>query len=124
MTSQMFITVGNSPGSNGNYSLSGGLLSAQYETVAYAGTGTFSQSGGTNSVSTLSLATIAGAAGSYNLAGGLLNLSDLIDGAGGVATFNFSGGTFQAASSFSTNVPITLSAAGTATRFSTRRGTP
>ena len=46
------ILIGADSGSSGTYSLSGsGLLSAASETIGYYGTGSFTQSGGTNSLS-------------------------------------------------------------------------
>jgi autotransporter-associated beta strand protein len=111
---------------SGTYNLSGsGLLSAPYEYVGVNGTGSFNQSGGTNSVSVaLVLAQNAGSSGTYNLNGGLLTLagSGLIQGAG-AATFNFSGGTFQAASTFSTSMPIVLATAGSNGTFDTQGNT-
>jgi autotransporter-associated beta strand protein len=79
--------------------------------VGSSGAGTFTQAAGTNATGTLTLAQNTGSAGTYNLNGGLLSLSGLTEG-GGNAAFSFSGGTFQAASTFSTSVPIVLSAAG------------
>jgi autotransporter-associated beta strand protein len=86
--------------------------------VGYSGTSSFTQSGGTNSVSGLVIAANSGSAGTYNLNGGLLSLSALTQG-GGAATFNFAGGTFQAASSFSTSVPIALTTGGSNAVFDT-----
>jgi fibronectin-binding autotransporter adhesin len=76
--------LGYNAGSNGTYSLSGsGLLSWPYEYIGgnYLGaggavSGSFSQSGGTNSVADyLRLGLIPGSSGSYSLTGGLLNSS-------------------------------------------------
>ena len=55
----------------GSYNLSGtGSLSSYWQYIGYSGTGTFSQSGGTNSATYLQLGVNAGAAGTYNLSGG------------------------------------------------------
>ena len=117
------LDVGQAEGGVGNYFLNGGLLSAAFQVVGDNGIGTITQSGGTNmavigpgSNSTAAAlvlgfdsdATGAGA-GTYNLNGGLLvvggfglQMNDI------PAQFNASGGTFQAASSWQTGVPITL----------------
>ena len=107
-------------GGSGTYNLSGnGQLSAYfgYEyigaspvTGAYSGTGSFLQTGGTNSAGNLTLALGSGYSGTYTLNGGLLQLSSLAQG-GGAATFNFGGGVFQATASIYTSVPIVLTAA-------------
>jgi len=60
--------------------------------------------------------------GTVNLSGGLLSLSGLTQGSGSAA-FNFSGGTFEAASSFSTGVPIVLSMPGSIADFDTSGNT-
>ena len=117
------LTIGVNSGANGIYNLSGnGLLVAYYgEDIGYNGTGVFTQSGGTNTASGhLTLGQDSGSVGTYNLNGGLLSLSGsgLTQGAGNAA-FYFSGGTFQAASSFSTSVPITLSTVGSNDVFDT-----
>jgi autotransporter-associated beta strand protein len=110
--------------SSGTYILRGGSLSAQTEYLGfnYSGTGSFTQSGGTNSLGSLVLAESATSTGTYNLNGGLLSLSSVSRGQGS-ATFNFSGGTFQAASTFSTSVPIVLSTAGSNGLFDTEGNT-
>jgi hypothetical protein len=117
--------LGTDVGGTGTYNLSGsGLLSVTYqEVIGSSGTGSFTQSGGTNAVSgILVLAQSARSAGTYNLNGGLLSLSGLSQGAG-TATFNFSGGTFQAGSSFSTSVPIVLMTSGSNGVFNTNGST-
>ena len=70
--------LGYNAGSSGSYNLSGsGVLSAYDEYVGYSGTGTFTQSGGTNNVTVacgFTSATTSGSSGSYNLSGsGLLS---------------------------------------------------
>ena len=113
------LVLGYAAGSSGTYNLSGsGLLFAYIDVLGYSGTGTFTQSGGTNSVGTLVLGQTTGAAGTYNLNGGLLSLAALVQGSG-AAAFRFSGGTFQAATSFSTSVPIVLATAGSSGTFDT-----
>ncbi len=104
-------------GVSGSYTLTGGNLSAPTEYIGYGGNATFTQTGGTNSVGTLIFAEDGGT-GTYNLGGGLLSLSNVYN-AGGTAAFNFSGGTFQAATSFTTYMPINLSQAGSSGVFDT-----
>ena len=60
--------------------------------MGLSGTGTFTQSGGTNSCGSLTLGSNAGSGGTYNLNGGLLVLATLGQGLG-TAAFNFNGGT-------------------------------
>jgi fibronectin-binding autotransporter adhesin len=105
---------------SGAYNLSGGQLSsaAYGEYVGYCGTGTFTQSGGTNAAGALCLGYTSGSSGIYNLNGGLLNVSALSVGTG-TAAFNFNGGILQASSSFSTNLPMTLDATGGGATFDT-----
>ena len=95
--------LGCNSGSSGTYTLSGsGLLSAPYEYVGYSGTGTFTQSGGTNSISGgtanvpsgLYVGYATGSSGSYSLTGsGLLSIPCEYVGFSGAGTFTQSGGT-------------------------------
>ena len=96
-----FLTVGDQPiiGSQtagvGIYTLSAGLLSAPSENVAYSGTGTFVQTGGTNSTSNLVVASQTSSVGSYSLSGtGVLNANSGLEIVGdqAVGHFNQSGG--------------------------------
>ena len=85
-------------GATGIYDLSGsGLLSASNQYVGYSGTGTFTQSGGTNSVYyNLYLGYDSGASGTYNLGDTALlscAVDDEVVGYGGTGTFTQSGGT-------------------------------
>ena len=103
----------------GTYDLGGsGQVFVENEYVGYNGTGTFTQSGGTNSTSSLFLACQAGSSGTYNLAGGVLVLPALAQGPS-AATFNFSGGTLQASNGFSTTLPMTLGSSGGGATFDT-----
>ena len=76
--------TGQSSTGNGLLSLSGSaLLSvAGQECVGYLGSGTLTQSGGTNAVGSVVLGKSAGSSGTYNLRDGLLALSSLIQGSG------------------------------------------
>ena len=96
--------------------ISGGSLNAAYQYIGSTGTGTFTQTGGTNSITfdsnseltpTLYLGYNSGASGTYNLTGGTLILKSLIKGSG-TAAFNFGGGTLQASGNFNTTLPMTL----------------
>ncbi len=95
------------------------LTSTQYASsgnlyVGASGVGTYTQSGGTNTVIALCLGNQSGSSGVYNLNNGVLSLTSLSGGSGS-ATFNFSGGTLRAGGSFSTVLPMTLGAGGGAT---------
>ena len=115
--------VGQSEGGVGNYVLNSGLLSAAFQVIGDNGVAIFTQTGGTNMAAigpgsnSTAAALVLGydsdgsgaGSGTYNLNGGLLvvggfglQMNDL------PAQFNASGGTFQAASSWGTGVPITL----------------
>jgi autotransporter-associated beta strand protein len=97
---------------NGTYLLRNGTLGAGLEIVGVTNQGTFTQSGGTNTISNaLRLGDQTGGNGTYNLNGGTLILAAINVGAG-TATFNFGGGTLQANASFSTTLPMTLTGIG------------
>jgi autotransporter-associated beta strand protein len=88
--------LGNNPGSSGTYNLSGGgLLSGATEYVGYSGSGSFTQTGGTHSVSyALYLGYSVGGSGTYNLSGsGLLSTPSVQIGVSGTASFTQTGGT-------------------------------
>ncbi|MGP8050774.1 MAG: autotransporter domain-containing protein [Desulfobaccales bacterium] len=94
------LILGDSPGASGTYNLSGtGSLSvtgAGGETIGNSGTGTFTQTGGTNTVAqTLTLGDQSGASGSYTLSNtGSLSVSgDEFIGSAGSGTFTQTGGT-------------------------------
>jgi hypothetical protein len=101
--------VGSYLGATGGVGLlemkSGTFTTSSLET-GYTGTGTFTQSGGTVTV-TGNLDIAYQAQGTYNLTGGTLLLSSLTKGTG-TAAFNFGGGVMKAAGSFTTSVPLTL----------------
>jgi hypothetical protein len=85
--------VGNGPGASGSATLSDGTLSVAHQlNVGYQGTGTFSQSGGSNTARTLAIAVVPGATGTYTLSGGVLTSTNTIVGNGGVGTFIQTGG--------------------------------
>lgn len=74
-----YLYLGYNSGAGGTYNLSGsGLLSASYENVGQSGTGTFTQSGGTNACSSnLYLTTFSSGTCAYNLSGaGLLTAAN------------------------------------------------
>ena len=105
--------LGYYPASSGSYALGpSGTLSADSEYIGFSGTGTFTQSGGSNTVSSaLYLGVGPFSSGTYNLNGGTLIVSAM-SGWSGTAAFNFSGGTLQAGARFSTDLPIALAASG------------
>ena len=93
-------------GSTGNYQLSGGSLSSGYQYVGYQGTGSFTQSGGNNSViwsgtgwndGQLYLGYYSGSSGTYSLSNGQLTTYATNVGYNPgytcTGTFNQSGGT-------------------------------
>ncbi|MHB8258289.1 MAG: hypothetical protein ACYDE0_13800, partial [Acidiferrobacterales bacterium] len=86
-------TVGDSGGA-GNYALSGGSLTVSTEYVGNSGTGTFTQSGGTDTTGNLYLGFDYGGSGNYALSGtGSLSASYEYVGDSGTGTFTQSGGT-------------------------------
>ncbi len=94
------LELGQNAGASGSYTLSdsgsGSLLSvAGNEYIGYSGTGTFIQSGGTNTVTgILILAANAGSSGTYSLSGGSLTVGDYeAVGYFGTGSFTQSGGT-------------------------------
>ncbi|MGO9113049.1 MAG: hypothetical protein ACLP9L_27775 [Thermoguttaceae bacterium] len=96
--------LANNAGSSGTYNLSGnGQLSAPSEYVGYSGTGTFTQSGGTNNINgyynnSLYLGNKAASSGTYNLTGsGQLSAGTACVGYSGTGTFTQSGGTHSIA---------------------------
>ena len=117
-------------GGSGVYTLSGGLLTTyaggpNFEAIGQAGTGIFTQTGGTNLTATVTLSGNAqgtkpgnnaeyATPGTYNLQGGLLQTNSIVISPlfydGGATNFNFSGGTLQEPSTgtFSSGVPITV----------------
>ena len=70
------LCLGNNAGDSGTYNLSGsGGVSAYVEYAGYSGTGSFTQTGGTNSTYYLYLGNNAGGSGTYSLSGGQLSAS-------------------------------------------------
>ena len=86
--------LGYNPGSSGTYTLSGaGNLSPFGEVLGNAGTGSFTQSGGSNTVATtLYLGYFSGSTGTYTLSGGSLSASSQYVGNSGTGSFTQSGG--------------------------------
>ena len=98
VTSNSPLYLGANAGSSGIYSLSGsGLVSSNATYVGYSGSGTFTQSGGTNNFSystPLYIGVNAGSKGSYNLGGlGMLYAGYEYVGASGTGALIQSGGT-------------------------------
>lgn len=96
------LVLGSIPGSNVNFTLSdtglyqdtnkvAGALTTNNLILGKDGIGTFTQTGGSNTVSnTITLAVNAGSAGTYNLNDGALHATTITVNSGG--TFNFNGG--------------------------------
>ena len=95
--------------SSGAYSLSGsGRLSAGSEYVGYSGTGSFTQSGGTNIIANVLYVSDSspGISGTYSLGGsGQLSASSEFVGFAGTGTFTQSGGTNSISTSLSFGGP-------------------
>ena len=67
-------------------------LASYDEYIGYSGTGTFKQTGGTNTVTnTLTIAATPGSSGTYDLSGGILTAYNIVNN----DTFNQSGGTIN-----------------------------
>ena len=82
--------LGNSSSGSGTYNLGGsGNLSAKTEYVGYSGSGAFTQTGGTNTVSLLSIS----GTGSFTQSGGTNAVSQLSIGSSG--SYQLAGGTLQ-----------------------------
>jgi fibronectin-binding autotransporter adhesin len=95
-----------------NSGMGGGSLSAANLYIGSTGTGTFTQSGGTISISSnLCLGNKSGSTGVYNLNGGTLLAWSLSEGPG-TYVFNFRGGTLRASSYLTTSLPMTLTGTG------------
>jgi hypothetical protein len=100
------LVLGVDSGSTGTYTLSGGLLSVSgnYEVVGNSGVGSFSQSGGTNTInggSGLNVGSSSGVIATYTLSGGSLSINggyEIVANHGSIGTFNQSGGTNSALS--------------------------
>ncbi len=90
---------------------------AGYEYVGYSGTGTATQTGGTNTVGTaLVLGQNPGSLGTYNLFGGLLVVPSIV----GSGSLNITGGSLTAVTgALTVATPIVLSAAGSNGTFNT-----
>ena len=93
LTSNLYL--GYNTGSSGTYNLSGsGQLSAYYQFIGVNGTGTFSQSGGTNLLGDLHIGGNLDSSGTYNLSGsGEMSADYEFIGGDGNGIFNQSGGT-------------------------------
>ena len=87
--------VGSASGLNGSFTLyNGQSLLASSENIGKDGTGAFTQTGGTHTVSqTLTIATNSGSAGTYNLEDGTLTAGNIVNN----DTFVFSGGNLNLA---------------------------
>lgn len=99
--------LGSNAGGSGTYNLSGGQLlcancssNSPTEYIGYSGTGTFTQSGGTNTVNRtyISVGYASTGKGTYNLLGGLLSVPGIYVGNSGIGIVNQSGGVNQTSS--------------------------
>ena len=96
-TDSSALYIGFEQGGVGHYNLAGTATLHAYdqEEIGYAGSGTFTQTGGTHTVDqTLTIADLSGSVGTYSLQVGTLNAnSSLIVGRDGNGTFTQTGGT-------------------------------
>ncbi len=96
---------------------------AGYEYVGYSGTGTVTQTGGTNTVGTaLVLGQNPGSVGTYNLLGGLLVVTNVVQGLGSGSLNITSGSLSAAAGALTVSAPIVL-ATGNSGTFNTSGST-
>jgi hypothetical protein len=89
--------IGNASGSNASFTLgSGKTLIAGFESIGNSGTGVFTQTGGTHTVSSnLTLGVNSGSSGTYNLRAGTLTVNgNILDGSG-TGILNIDGGTLS-----------------------------
>jgi hypothetical protein len=87
--------VGNAAAKTGSFTLADTkALTTTNQYVGKYGTGTLTQTGGTNTVTNLTLGSQSGSSGTYNLQGGLLK-ADTINFGSGTYAFNFTGGTLS-----------------------------
>ena len=91
-----YIYIGYNSGATGTYSLSSGSCSSDIQYVGYSGTGSFSQSGGTNTIYNLYLGYNTTSQGTYELSGsGTFNFLNRYVGYSGTGKFTQSGGTIS-----------------------------
>ncbi|HEY2882917.1 MAG TPA: PEP-CTERM sorting domain-containing protein [Pirellulales bacterium] len=108
--------LGYNPLDSGTYQLGGtGALAAGSETIGFGGTGTFQQTGGSNTLTTdLRIGSVGGATGSYSLGGGALQAGGNVtvgNALGGHGTLSISGtGTLKVSGA------LTVSALGSASQ--------
>lgn len=92
------LSIGVQSGAVGTFSQIDGAVSAANELIGVAGTGTYDQSHGTNTVavdenSTLQIGTASGGIGNYNLSGGTLSaVTEIVGNSGGTGNFTQTGG--------------------------------
>lgn len=85
--------VGQNSSKQGIYNLSAGSLNAPYSAIGNQGTGTFNQTGGTYTATSLTLGSSTGGKGYYNLSAGILSSSTESIGNYGTGNFTQTGGT-------------------------------
>jgi autotransporter family porin len=123
------LLVGYQPGSNGNYNLSGTgqLISNKHEIIGVEGNGTFTQTGGTNTIAggfNLVLGNSAGSQGLYSITGGTLTVGNNVTvGNGGAGTLNINGtGTVSIANNLAISSAGTVNLTNGTLRFNTVTG--
>ena len=114
--------LGTTPAASGMYNLTGGsLFGGNPEFIGYSGSGCFTQSGGTNSVSSNNLVIGAnlGGSGTYSLSG-----SGLISASIGVIGSSGNGNCTQSGGNNSASVELVLGGTPAATECITSRQRP
>jgi len=94
--------LGYNPSSSGTYELQAGSLTAKHEYIGYLGTGTFTQSGGINTLTHLFVGVGALSSGTYNLEGGTLSAGNIAVNPGGA--LNITGVTTKLTTTVTGNV--------------------
>ncbi len=101
------LILGYSSGSSGTYDLRDGSLSAGRQTIGNSGTGSFTQRGGSNTISDgLTLGSSSDGSGSYALIDGSLSAESQTIGKSGTGSFTQSGGAIRSAVVFSAKVSL------------------
>ncbi len=107
----------------GSLQLPSGSLAAGTEYIGYSGTGSFVQTGGTNTIAnTLYLGENFGSVGTYNLLGGLLVVTNVVPGLGSGSLNVTSGSVVAATGAITVATPIVL-ATGNSGTFNTSSST-
>ena len=104
----------------GSLQLPSGSITSATEYVGYSGTGTLTQTDGTNTIATsLNLATNPGSVGVYNLFGGLLVVTNVVQGSGSASLNITSGSLVAATGAITVATPVVLTTSSSSGTFNT-----